>query len=266
MWATFSNHYWQETALLFIEKNQARSKVANAAVEADPTVSPHVSPPVSPPESPTAERVAAQLREQVLTGRLGPGAPLRDVALAEEFDVSRNTIREAFRLLQAQGLTSHKRHKGTTVRRLEPADIADIYTVRRTLELRAIDESGLATEAALRALDESINTAAAVHAAREWRDLGTASLRFHGALVGLLGSPSLDSFAHTTLSRLRLAFASMPDEATFQEPWLARDAEINGFVQHGEIARAHDTLRLYLDDSQAQLLAQLRRIPNARRP
>lgn len=210
-----------------------------------------------------AARVADGLREQMLTGRLSPGTPLRDAALAEEFGVSRNTVRESFRLLHVQGLTTYQRHKGTVVRRLDHPDIADIYTVRRTLELRAVEQSGRAEEAELARLDETIHDAARVHAAGQWRELGTASLRFHRQLVALLGSPSLDGFIYSVLSRLRLAFATMPDEADFQRPWLDRDAEINDLVQHGEIARAHDALRLYLDDSEASLLAELRR---TRRP
>ena len=203
--------------------------------------------------------MADGLREQMLTGALGPETPLRDTAIAEEFGVSRNTVRESFRLLQAQGLTSHRRHKGTVVRRLEPADINDIYVVRRTLELRAVDRSGHASEEALAALAQTIHDAAAVHAAGRWRELGTVSLQFHRQLVALLGSPSLDGFMHSILSRLRLAFATMPDEADFQAPWLPRDAEINDLIQRGEVARAYDALRLYLDDSEATLLAELRR-------
>ena len=53
--------------------------------------------------------------------------------------------------------------------------------------------------------------------------VGTASLRFHQALVALLGSHRIDAFFRVTIAQLRLAFAVMTDEAEFQAPWVARD-------------------------------------------
>ncbi|GAB3310480.1 GntR family transcriptional regulator [Epidermidibacterium keratini] len=206
-----------------------------------------------------SDRIAAEVRDDMLSGHLLPGAPLRDTALASSYGVSRNTVREAFRLLQSQGLTEHRRHKGTVVRRVSGDDVRDIYTVRRALELRAIEQINQASAEHLVAIERAVCAAEAARDAERWNDVGTASLRFHLALVGSLSSPTLDACIDSVLSRLRLAFAPMPDEGQFQAPWIERDRHINDLLQSGFATDARAALRVYLDDSENVVLGAVRR-------
>jgi DNA-binding GntR family transcriptional regulator len=207
---------------------------------------------------PSAERVAASLRDEILSGALPPGTPLRETALAAEFAVSRNTFREGLRLLGAEGLIEAQLYKGAVVADMSEARIRDIYLVRRTLELRAIEESGAASTAALDALENAVRLTERAAAEADWRLVGTASLRFHGALVATLGSPMLDTFFHGVTAQQRLAFAAASDEAEFQEPWTPRDREISDLVRAGFRAAAGAAMRRYLDDSE-QMLVRLTR-------
>jgi DNA-binding GntR family transcriptional regulator len=207
---------------------------------------------------PSAERVAASLRDEILSGALPPGTPLRETALAAEFAVSRNTFREGLRLLGAEGLIEAQLYKGAVVADMSEARIRDIYLVRRTLELRAIEESGAASTAALDALENAVRLTERAAAEADWRLVGTASLRFHGALVATLGSPMLDTFFHGVTAQQRLAFAAASDEAEFQEPWTPRDREICDLVRAGFRAAAGAAMRRYLDDSE-QMLVRLTR-------
>src|SRR6266545_692739 len=56
-----------------------------------------------------AARVAASLREQIITGELPPGTRLKDTYLAEAHQVSRNTVRDAVRELESDGLVISRR-------------------------------------------------------------------------------------------------------------------------------------------------------------
>lgn len=216
----------------------------------------------------TADRIAAVLRVRITEGRLPPGTPIRDAALANEFGVSRNTVREALRLLGYEGLLTHQLHKGVSVRRMTPADVRDVYTVRRALELRAIEESAVAPVERLDALEDAVRTAEQALRERQWGDVGTASLAFHQRIVALLGSVSLDEFFGVVLARLRLTFALAPDEGRFQVPWVARDRAIADAVLQGRRDDAAAAMRLYLDDSERSVLDVVRagsRPPQARR-
>jgi DNA-binding GntR family transcriptional regulator len=196
------------------------------------------------------ERVADELREQILAGALSPGSPLREVALTEELGVSRNTLREALRLLTNDGLVVQQLYRGATVKTLSQNEIRDIYQVRRTLELRAVEESTRASDAALSRMEDTVSATERAAAARDWRAVGTGSLRFHRAVVGLLDSPMLDAFFRRVTAQLRLSFAVAVDEADFQRPWVRRDREICDLLHAGLLAAAGRALRQYLDDSE----------------
>lgn len=62
--------------------------------------------------------VEEAIRTQILKGELKTGQPLRQDALAKEFNVSRIPVREALVQLEAQGLVSFEPHKGATVTEL----------------------------------------------------------------------------------------------------------------------------------------------------
>lgn len=201
---------------------------------------------------------ADTLRERIVEGELPPGTPLRDIALSAELGVSRNTLRQALRTLHEEGLVTQQLHKGTTVRILSTADVKDIYVARRALELTAVDESPLAPEPLIDALEAKVSEAERAVLAQEWHKVGTASLRFHQALVALLGSARLDGFFRVTIAQLRLAFAVMADEAEFQAPWVEYDREICDLIRGGRRQEAKAALRLYLDDSERKVLDAVR--------
>ncbi|MBA2418878.1 MAG: GntR family transcriptional regulator [Nocardioidaceae bacterium] len=206
----------------------------------------------------TADRVATSLRQEIQEGRLLPGTPLRDQRAAERFGVSRNTIRDALRLLVAEGLVESRLHSGSAVRRLKAHDVRDIYKVRRVVECSAVVFSALATEALLAEVEIAVRRAEEAMARREWGKVGTASLDFHRALVGLSDSARLNAFCGTLLAQLRLAFAVMKDEGSFQLQWIVRDREIAELVLSGRRDEAVHELNRYLDDSEALVVDAVR--------
>jgi DNA-binding GntR family transcriptional regulator len=86
-------------------------------------------------------RVAAYLREAILGGELKPGDRIRLEEVAERLGASRLPVREALRMLEAEGLTEHEAHKGARVPRLSPHEVDVIYRMRERLEPLALMES-----------------------------------------------------------------------------------------------------------------------------
>jgi DNA-binding GntR family transcriptional regulator len=62
-----------------------------------------------------ADQVASVLRQRILKGELRPGMPLQEVPLAASLGVSRNTMREATRILSLEGLLKRSVHRGVAV-------------------------------------------------------------------------------------------------------------------------------------------------------
>ena len=86
-------------------------------------------------------RIAAFLREEILHGRFRPGDRIRQEDIAERFGSSRLPVREALRMLEAEGLTEHEPNKGARVPRLSQHDVDVIYQMRERLEPLALIES-----------------------------------------------------------------------------------------------------------------------------
>lgn len=207
---------------------------------------------------PAGQRVAGALRERIMEGRLTPGTQLRETALATEFAVARHTLRAALRLLEHEGLIAYKMHKGAVVKTLSTDDVREIYRIRRVLEITAVEQSSTASDTAMDRIERAVAAAEDAVNRQDWGRVGTASLRFHQALVELLGSHSIDRFFQGVLAQLRLAFATMRDEAEWQAPWVPRDREIGDLVRGGHRERARALLLDYLDDSERGVLDVVR--------
>ncbi len=78
--------------------------------------------------------VADALREAINSGRLEDGAVLNQVEIAELFNVSRVPVREAMRLLEAEGLIEAAAHRSPVVRTLSPERVAELYELRALIE------------------------------------------------------------------------------------------------------------------------------------
>ena len=68
-----------------------------------------------------ADQVASILRQKILNGELRPGTPLQEVPLAASLGVSRNTMREATRILSLENLLKRSIHRGVAVSRRSAA-------------------------------------------------------------------------------------------------------------------------------------------------
>ncbi len=200
----------------------------------------------------TAERVADILRSRIAEGYFAPGAQLSEKAIGEALGVSRNTLREAFRLLTHERLLVHELNRGVFVRILTVEDLVDIYRVRRLLECAALRGLG-APPHPLAGLEAAVSAGEKAAHAGAWRDLGTANIRFHQEVVALAGSPRTDEVMRGILAELRLVFHVMEDPRRFHEPYLPRNREILTVLASGDAAGAETLLASYLDDSRRQL-------------
>jgi len=83
-----------------------------------------------------ATHVYEGLREEIVSGRLGSGAPLVEATVAAQYGTSRTPVREALRRLEQDGLVE-RGDRGLRVRTRGPAEILEIYEVRILLEAAA---------------------------------------------------------------------------------------------------------------------------------
>ncbi|MFF4753635.1 FadR/GntR family transcriptional regulator [Streptomyces sp. NPDC002514] len=161
-----------------------------------------------------AEVVASELRQKILSGELQPGDSLSsESSLVEEYDVSRPTLREALRLLEAQQLITVRRgsHRGPVVShpdtsvtarsfsmllQLRQGTLADIYAFRMFFEPVAVRMAAeTATDDDFARLRELLDEENAVRGdAGRFPDV---AWRLHTTLAGLSGNVTMTVIAET---------------------------------------------------------------------
>jgi DNA-binding GntR family transcriptional regulator len=196
-----------------------------------------------------AHQVAELLREHITAGALAPGTQLSEEALGTALGVSRNTLRESFRLLADQRLVVHEMNRGVFVRALSVADVADIYVLRRALESAGIQAASSAPAERLAALRAAVERGEAARERGDWVAVGTADLDFHLAVAGLTGSERVGEAMGRLLAELRLAFGGVPSAKALHAPFLRRNRTLVELLGQGRIAEAEAELASYLDDA-----------------
>ncbi|MFG1943945.1 GntR family transcriptional regulator [Nonomuraea sp. NPDC048826] len=158
-----------------------------------------MSPDEARRRPPTAQQfVLDELRRAITSGRLRPGAPIRQDALAEELKVSRVPLREALKTLQGEGLVRYEAHRGYTVETLSLDDLREVYRIRELLEGEAVRRAvARLTDADLDRLEAA---QADVERAAESGDVPAmtgANRLFHMTLFDCAGMPRLSRLIRT---------------------------------------------------------------------
>lgn len=201
----------------------------------------------------TAERVADILRARIAEGYFPPGTRLSEDSIGGALGVSRNTLREAFRLLTHERLLVHRLNRGVFVRVLTVEDVEDIYRIRRLVECAVV--RGLGTPPyALDAVAAAVAQGREAAREKQWKGVSTANIHFHRELVALAGSDRTDELMRSVLAELRLAFHVVDDPRRLHEPYLVRNHHILRTLEAGDAAEAERLLADYLDDSRHALV------------
>ncbi|WP_460402461.1 GntR family transcriptional regulator [Actinophytocola sediminis] len=208
------------------------------------------------------EQLADLLRRRITEGHYTPGERLAEDAIGSTLRVSRNTVREAFRLLSHERLLVHELNRGVFVRKLTVEDLVDLYRVRKLLECGAV--RGLSGQQRTDGMAAAVEQGEQAVREHDWRALGTANMLFHQGITALAGSQRMDEMMRGVLAELRLHFHSMNDPRRLHAPYLERNREILAVIQTGDGPAAERLLRKYLDDSEHQLVEAYEAVAPAR--
>ncbi len=201
-----------------------------------------------------AERLVAQLRQRIASGQLLPGQRLPEQALSESLGVSRNTLREAFRVLARDGLIKHAPNRGVFVAIPSIASIIDIYRVRRLIECQALAQA-YPRHPAKKRMRDAVETALRRRESGDWSGVGTANMEFHMAVVELADSERLNGMFAPILAELRLAFGMLQDAEFLHAPYVDMNVKILELTEAGRYADAASALQDYLVHSERIVLA-----------
>jgi len=189
----------------------------------------------NPPLSPRAlyQDVAERLRQQIFARELEPGGWIDEMKLAAAFGISRTPLREALKVLAAEGLVTMKVRRGAYVTEMSRDDVTQIY------HLLALLESDAAATVAAEASPAQRAELAALHAQLEKQvrrrdEFFAANERFHVMLLQVAGN----RWALQTVQDLRKVMKLNRHHSLFKQGRLAQSlAEHRALIQAIE---AHD--------------------------
>ena len=200
------------------------------------------------------ERMAELIRQKIVKGEFSPGQRLSEATLSESLAISRNTLREVFRILTKEGLVRHAPNCGVSVAIPSIASIIDIYRVRRLIECQALAQA-YPRHPAKKHMRDAVQMALKCRDTGDWLGVGTANMEFHMAIVELADSERLDVMFSNILAELRLAFGLLKDPEFLHAPYIESNVKILELFEEGKLAESAATLNDYLVHSERILLA-----------
>lgn len=156
---------------------------------------------------PLRDQVRDELRKQIIHGQLKPGQRLVEQALADEFGVSRIPVREALRMLEAEGIVSVAPRVGAMVSALTRSDLEYLYEVRTALEVQVFRLAAeRATPQDIQRLQQLMEQARLAANTGDHADNIKINIEFHEMVTEIVGNPFLSSMLEPLNSRLGLLF------------------------------------------------------------
>ena len=218
---------------------QRRTKPASARRAATPA-------PRRLPQMALYEQVAEKLRVRILNHSLGAGSWIDEQALSAEFGISRTPLREALKVLAAEGLVTMKLRRGAYVTEVSQGDVAQVY------HLLGLLESDAAGAVATLAGDAERERLAQLHARLE-QEVGqrdaffAANEQFHMALLQIAGN----RWALQLVTDLRKVMKLNRHHSLFKQgrlsDSLAEHRALMEAIASQDAARARDLMRAHFE-------------------
>ncbi|NML45261.1 GntR family transcriptional regulator [Ramlibacter sp. G-1-2-2] len=211
------------------------------------------------PRASLHEQAAQRLRQMLVEGRIAPGAKLNERELSELLNVSRTPLREAIKMLAAEGLVELLPNRGAVAVSLSEADILNTFEVMAGLEAQCGEL------AAQRITPQELAEIQAMHfemlAAYTRRDLSTyysINARIHSAISAAARNPVLSSVYQQVNARLQaLRFRSNQDEEKWKRAMKEHERMIEALAKH-DGAAMREVLLTHLANKRDVVLEQLR--------
>src|SRR5262245_58509780 len=204
----------------------------------------------------TKRDVAADLlREAIVRGELAPGTRLVLEDLSQRYDISMTPIREAFSILESEGLIAQTPHRGAVVTALDRQELLELYAIRGAIEeLATLHGVPRLKDDDIAELARLFEQMAAFHGS--WDAFLDIDKQFHRVIYRAAGSQRWLETIETLWQRSRRymlasAAASGAVESLHADHWAILDA-----CRARDAVQAADAIRGHLKRSEERLLGE----------
>lgn len=201
------------------------------------------------------EAIADVIQDRIMAGDLVAGDRLLEASTATEFTASRNTVREAFLILESRGLIYRSAHRGTKIVEPDEGEILEIMAARKVVEPGAVRH--------LCRLEPARDLDGLRHAAREleraavaedWARYGALDLAFHAGLVRHAGGPTVGEGYQALVRPLYVHLLAVDRaESAGSRRHVEEHARLVALIDERAEAKAMALIDRHLQDAEAAL-------------
>lgn len=205
--------------------------------------------------APLRSRIIESMRSAIERGQLKPGERLVEKDLCQELGVSRTSLREALRELEAEGVVAQTMSRGLTVSRITRADAANIYRIRADIEALIVEQFiEKATDEEVAYTRSLCDILVKAYQERGYIEIIEAKRNFYEHLC----SVAENTIAHDLLSRLTLRTAQLRSQSVVRPERQEQSvAEINALIAaiaRRDVAAARHAARTHVQNAAVSAL------------
>jgi DNA-binding GntR family transcriptional regulator len=211
----------------------------------------------TPRPAPAKDRAYAFVKERILDGAYPGGELLSEGEVAEALEVSRTPVREAFLLLEAEGLMRLYPKRGALVVPVSPDEIRDVMETRMLIERHAADRlarSGASAKPVLHELREILQGQQQLLEAGDMAGFVASDRAFHHTIVAASGNAILSRISDSLRDRQRRMVAvTVARDPALPRRFLAEHQEILAAIAAGDGDTAASLVEAHLARSRARI-------------
>jgi DNA-binding GntR family transcriptional regulator len=213
------------------------------------------------------EWIAGILRHQILNGDLPPGEPISRDFLVKTYAVPSPVVNAAHSILADEGLLTTDLQQGGYVRELSGDDIAEIFSIRKTIETAAIDACRGAERAEFHIMEATAEAMRRSFFDNDWAGVVESDLLFHRLLIRFLGNSRIGDFYWRTVSELRPMLVALDRAVGSDVETMVTEHEllVEDLVA-GDLTTASERLLKHLTDTETRLhiMLMMKYVPTRR--
>ncbi|WP_210880252.1 GntR family transcriptional regulator [Roseovarius autotrophicus] len=214
------------------------------------------TPPAESPDLTLGQRAYLALRGMAISYQLAPGVRLNEVELARDLDVSRTPLREAINRLVSEGLLVAN-GRGVFARRLDPAEVRDLYEARLGLETFIVSVAcERAQPGAINRLDAYLDHSVSVQGSSGIEELVRLDEGFHAQLAALTGNAELQRMLESIHARIH--FFRWVDMRGRRDHTQAEHRRILAAIRAGDAPHACTITRAHINRRMDQIVEVIR--------
>ena len=202
------------------------------------------------------DEIADVVRERILKGEYEIGEKIKENQIATELKVSRTPIREAFKLLENEGLIDYIPNRGCFAKGFTKQDVDDIYAVREALEELAVRWSvARITEPELVALEEQVDLMEFYTKKKDKKKVLELNTSFHEVIYASARSRFLAQVLRSYKEYIEKTRKSIFYEQSYLEGILSEHRAIFEAIRDRDEGRAVEAISKHLEASQERAFA-----------